>query len=162
MGVVPTEYYLLDPPTSQLTQYKVLEVDEFTTHLQEDEAKKVAVELPNQIVQEITNYNQSHSDKPLFVRAIRETETVERVLVLKGIVISYEPGSSAKRYFIGLGSGKAYCTVQCQFFDKKTGRQVLKANFEGEISGGLFGGGAKGSSKGVIEAIINYFKRQSY
>lgn len=88
---------------------------------------------------------------------VRETDQIDGVLVLDGIIISYEKGSRAKRYFIGFGSGKAYCTIQSVFTDKKTTEQILKLNFDGELSMGLFGGSVEQAVFEVVKAYLDYF-----
>ncbi len=74
--------------------------------------------------------------------------------------MGYEKGSRAKRYFFNcFGLGKAYTTLQCSFIEKATGQQVLKADFEGELFVGFFGGTAEGAQEAVVEAIIEYIKK---
>jgi hypothetical protein len=75
---------------------------------------------------------------------------------LNGTVISYEKGSRAKRYFIGFGAGKAFCTIQAVFTDRATNEVVLKANFDGELSSSFFGGSADEAVQGVVTAFIDY------
>ena len=78
-------------------------------------------------------------------------------LLLDGTVISFEKGSRAKRYFIGFGAGKAYCTIQAVFTDKVTGEEVLRTNFDGELSMSLFGGSPQEAVDAVVRAFIDYF-----
>lgn len=158
-GCASHRYVIIDPPNTPLENYTVLEVKDFESHLQEDDAVKVAGELPEMIVRELQEYNSKHPKSTLFSQVTRFSEDSAQVLVLEGVLLSYEKGSQAKRHFIGMGPGKAYCTVQCTFIDKTTGQQVLKANFESALSGRFFGGGAKESAKGVVKAMTDYLKK---
>ncbi|MGB5276385.1 MAG: DUF4410 domain-containing protein, partial [Gammaproteobacteria bacterium] len=71
--------------------------------------------------------------------------------------VSYEEGSRAKRYWLGFGAGKAYCTIRSTFTDKSTGEQILEMDFDGELTGGLFGGTADEAVQAVVEAYLDYF-----
>lgn len=122
-----------------------------------NEAEAVASDIPDMLLDALAQHNKSHPESRLFSEVTRFTGQSDNVLVVKGTLLSYEKGSRAKRYFIGFGAGKAYSTVQCTLIDKATGRQVLKANFDGELSLGVFGGEAKRAYEGVVKAIVDYF-----
>ena len=110
------------------------------------------------IVDSISEYNRKHPDAALLSATSASDET-DQVLVMKSVLLSYEKGSRAARYFLGIGAGKAYCTIQSSFADKKTDRQILRANFEGELTAGPFGGSAKHSAREVVEAITDYLRK---
>lgn len=152
-------YMIVEPPTTALNNYTTLEIQECKSNLQEEDAIKVAEEIPDMIVDALANYNKNHPDAMLFSEVVRASDQTAQVLVMENVLVSYEKGSQAARYFVGMGAGKAYCTIQSRFVDKSTGEQVLKANFEGELSGGFFGGEAKDSAKGVVSSIIDYLKK---
>ena len=59
---------------------------------------------------------------------------------------------------IGMGAGKAYCTVMISFVDKATGEEIGRMNFEGELVGGFYGGDKSEAAKGVVKAIMQYLK----
>ena len=92
-----------------------------------------------------------------FSEIVRSTDKVDSVLVLDGKVISFDKGSRAKRYWIGFGAGKAYCTIQATFTNKETGAEVLKTNFDGELAMGFFGGDEQEAVDAVVESFIDYF-----
>lgn len=137
---------------SRLSDFGVLEIPNFETTVTGELDQEVLTEIPNQTMQKL-------QEEGFYREVTRNTEQNDDVLVMEGMVISYEKGSRAKRYLIGLGSGKAYCTVQCTFKNKATGQTLAKVNFDGELSGGFFGGGAKGTAEGVVSAIVDYFKQ---
>lgn len=97
-----------------------------------------------------------HLGESIFEEVVRTTDRAERGLVLDGKVISFENGSRAKRYFIGFGAGKAYCTIQATFSDKVTGEEVLNTNFDGELSMSFFGGSPGEAVDAVVRAFIGY------
>lgn len=152
-------YMVVEPPTTALNNYTTLEVQECKSNLQEEDAIKVAEEIPGMIVEALAKYNEKHPEAMLFSKVTKASDQTAQVLVMENVLVSYEKGSQAARYFIGMGAGKAYCTIQSRFIDKSTGEQILKANFEGELSGGFLGGEAKSSAKGVVSSIIDYLKK---
>ena len=78
---------------------------------------------------------------------------------MQGTVIKYEEGSRAKRYWIGLGAGKAHCTIQVILIDKETGDELSRTNFDGMIVMGVFGGDSDEAIDGVVDSFINYMKK---
>lgn len=158
-GCASHRYVIVEPQSTSLKEFSVLEVKEFESNLKEEAALDVASKLPEMIINGINEYNASHPDAKLFSEVTKETDRIEDVLAVEGLLLSYEKGSRAKRYWIGFGSGKAYCTVQCTFIDKRTNKEILKANFEGELMGGIFGGDSEESAEGVVKAIIDYLEK---
>ncbi len=138
--------------TQSPSDFDVLEIPEFRTTVTEEVDPEILQMIPERTAEKL-------EEKGIFREVTRATDQSEGVLVMEGLLISYETGSRAKRYFLGMGTGKAYCTVQCTFRDKATNKELAKLNFEGEVGGGLFGGGAKDSAKGVVNAIVDYLKR---
>lgn len=156
-GCASHRYVVTEPLTTQLRQYSILEIRDFTSYISGKEAEAVAGDIPDMLLDALAQHNELQTENRLFSEVTRSTNQRDNVLIVEGTLLSYEKGSRAKRYFIGFGAGKAYSTVQCTFIDKATGRQVLKANFDGELSIGILGGDAKRSYEGVVEAIVDYF-----
>lgn len=152
-------YVIVEPQSASLKEFTVLEIKDFDSNLKEETALEVAGKLPAMIVHGIKDYNIKHPDAKLFSEVTQTTEQTDNVLVIDGLLLSYEEGSRAKRYWLGFGAGKAYCTIQCTFINKKTGEEILKANFEGELAGGIFGGKSEESAEGVVKAIIDYLEK---
>jgi hypothetical protein len=107
-------------------------------------------------MREIASYRAQHPEDVVYDQVVKSTDQVDDVLVMQGTVISYEEGSRAKRYFIGLGSGKAYCTIQVKFLDKASGEELARTNFDGELMGGIFGGSAEEAVDGTVKAFLDY------
>ena len=118
IGCSSNRYVVLTPTTMRLGNYTVLEVEKFGSNLQDSDALGVAGKMPALIVEKIRKYNLNHSDTKLFSRVILSTDSdvdSTGVVLMKGVLLSYETGNRAKRWLLGLGSGKAYCTLQCNF-----------------------------------------------
>jgi hypothetical protein len=158
-GCASGRYVIVEAPTVPLKNFSILEVQDCTSNDKQPDAVKLAGGFADQLVAKLTEYNNDHKNGRLFTSVTKSTDQTDGVLQIQSVLLSYEKGSQALRYIIGFGAGKAYCTVQCTFLDKHTGKQVLKANFEGELSMGLFGG-SSGQAKGkVLDAILDYLKK---
>ena len=152
-------YVIIDAPTVPLKNFDVLEVRECTSNQQEEHAINLAKAFSDSMVKKLIAYNKEHPKAPLFKKVTRSAEETERVLVMQPVLQSYEKGSGLARYMIGFGAGKASCTVQCTFIEKTSGNQILRANFEGELSMGVLGGSAKEAAGKVFDKILEYLKK---
>ena len=151
-------YTVVEPRKKEFTDYRILEIRDFKCNLGDRDSKAVAARFADKLYQNIMENREEHPDKVIFEDVVRETDKTDGVLVLDGTLISFEKGSRAKRYFIGFGAGKAYCTIQSIFIDKKTEEHILKLNFDGELSMSLFGGSADEAVQGVVKAYLGYFE----
>ena len=155
-GCASHRYTVVEPPKASLTNYSVLEIPEFDSNLKSAEAVELAKVFADRLMREIASYRAQHPEDVVYDQVVKSTDQVDDVLVMQGTVISYEEGSRAKRYFIGLGSGKAYCTIQVKFRDKATGEELARTNFDGELMGGIFGGSAEEAVDGTVKAFLDY------
>jgi hypothetical protein len=152
-------YVIVDPPTVPLKNYSILEIKDFKNNINEPDADALAKEFPSLIIEGLNEHNTSNPNSRLFTEVTQSTTASDKVIVMESTLISYQKGSKTARYLIGFGAGKAYCTIQCVFIDKATGKQILKANFEGELSGGIFGGTSKQTAREVVSSIIDYLEK---
>ncbi len=150
-------YTVVEPRKKELTDYRILEIRDFKCNLGDSESKELAARFADRLHQNIMKHRQEHPDQVIFDDVVRKTDKTEGVLLLDGTIISFEKGNRAKRFFISFGSGKAYCTIQSSFTDKTTNEPILKLNFDGELSMGLFGGSVDEAVQGVVEAYLDYF-----
>jgi hypothetical protein len=139
-------------PDTPLRKYKILEVPDLTGSDQiPEELKK---DVPNMVVQELQREN-------LFARIERSsTGTGDSVVLLSGRVVHYNPGSRGMRYLTGpiWGVGKGSIIVNVKFVDKVSGKELGDSNFEGEIKGGIFGGGIDETHYKIAEEIVQFIK----
>lgn len=152
-----SKYTILEPAKQPLTSFEVLEIRDFTSNLSDADSVNLAGRFADQLHAAVMKDRQNNPGESIFRDVNRGTDETESVLVLDGVVISFEKGSRAKRYFIGFGAGKAYCTIQATFTSKETGEVVLRSNFDGELSMSFFGGSAEEAVDAVVEAFIDYF-----
>jgi hypothetical protein len=144
-------YTVVEPRKKELTDYSILEIRDFKSNLKDSESKELAARFADRLHENVMKDRQEHPDEVIFDDVVLETNKTEGVLLLDGTIISFEKGSRAKRYFIGFGSGKAYCTIQSIFTDKTTNEQILMLNFDGELSMGIFGGSVDEAVQGVLD-----------
>jgi hypothetical protein len=150
-------YTVLEPAKEPLTNFEVLEIKDFTSNLSDEDSVNLANRFADQLHLAILDERKENPDESIFREVVRGTDQSDSVLVLDGVVVSFEKGSRAKRYFIGFGAGKAYCTIQATFTNKETGAEVLKTNFDGELSMSFFGGSPEEAVASVVKAFIRYF-----
>ena len=151
-------YTVVQPASESLTDYGVLEIADFKSNLKSAEAKELASLFAGRLYQAVMEYRAEHSDDRIYDEITRKTDQSENVLLMEGTVIAYEEGSRAKRYWIGMGAGKAYCTIQVVFRDKASGDELARTNFDGELMGGIFGGEADETVDGVVKAFLDYME----
>ncbi len=156
-GCASHKYTVIQPPSKELTEFQILEIRDFTTFLGDEESKEIAALFADKLYENVMMHREENPDAVLFEQVVRHTDETENVAVLDGVVVSYEEGSRAKRYFIGFGAGKAYCTIRSTFTDKETSEKILEMDFDGELGMGVFGGSADEAVQGVVEAYLDYF-----
>lgn len=157
-GCASHRYTVIEPPTKSLTDFSVLEISEFKTNLNDAESNELAKRFAGRLLHAVTIQREKAPENVVYDEVTLHTDQIEGVLHMQGTIISYEEGSRAKRYWIGFGSGKAYCTIQVIFTNKETGEELSRTNFDGELAMGLFGGDADEAVDGVVEAFIDYMR----
>lgn len=152
-----SHYTVLEPASEPLANFDVLQINDFTSNLSDDDSMNLANRFADQLHAKIMEQRDKNPGQRSFRDVVRATDDTDSVLVLDGKLIAFDKGSRAKRYWIGFGSGKAYCTIQATFTNKATGEEVLKANFDGELAMGFFGGDEEEAVDAVVESFIDYF-----
>ena len=156
-GCASSHYSVLQAPSQPVTTFNKLEIANFKSNLKDEVSIDLADRFAGRLYRAIMKERELHPDESIFEEIVLDTDEVEGVLLLNGTIISFEEGSRAARYFIGFGAGKAYCTIQAVFTDKATGEEVIRTNFDGELSMGLFGGSPEEAVDAVVKAFITYF-----
>ncbi len=157
-GCGSSRYTVVEAPKQPVANFEVLEIRDFSSALTDKDSQDLAGRFANQLHAAVLEDRKKNPGKSIFSEVVRATDRSDQVLRLDGKVISFEKGSRAKRYFLGFGAGKAFCTIQATFADKATGAEVLKANFDGELSMSFFGGSAEEAVDSVVKAFIDYFR----
>lgn len=156
-GCASSHYSVLQAPSQPIYNFNKLEIAEFKSNLKDEVSIDLADRFAGRLYRAIMKERELHPDESIFDEVVLETDDEEGVLLLSGTVISFEEGSRAARYFIGFGAGKAYCTIQAVFTNKATGEEIIRTNFDGELSMGLFGGSPEEAVDAVVKAFITYF-----
>ena len=152
-------YTVVELPSKSLTDYNVLEISEFKTNLNDAESRSLANLFAYRLHWAIMNHRQKNPEDIIYQEVTLSTDKIKGVLLMQGTIVRYEEGSRAKRYWIGFGAGKAHCTIQVIFFDKETGEELSRTNFDGTLVMGVFGGDADEAVAGVIDSFMNYMKK---
>lgn len=156
-GCASSHYTVLKPASEPLTNFEILEIQDFQSNLTDEDSINLANRFADQLYNRILEDRAEHPGESIFSEVVRGTDRTESVLLLQGNVIAFDKGSQAARYFIGFGAGKAVCTIRATFINKETGAEVLKTDFDGELSMGFFGGSADEATNAVAKSFIEYF-----
>jgi hypothetical protein len=157
-GCGASRYTVIEPPKESVRDFKILEIRDFHSNLQDEDSLRLAGQFADRLYTAVMKDRQTHPSESIFEQVVRGDAAADDVLVLDGTVLSFEKGSRAKRYLIGFGAGKAFCTIQSTFTDKTNGHEVLKTNFDGELSMSFFGGSADEAVDAVVDAYIDYLR----
>lgn len=156
-GCASSHYSVLKSPSQPVSNFSKLEITDFKSNLKDEESVILADKFAGRLYRAILKERELHPGESIFEEVVLQTDDTEGVLLLNGTIISFEKGSRAARYFIGFGAGKTYCTIQAVFKNKVTGEEILRTDFDGELSMGLFGGSTDEAVDAVVDAFIKYF-----
>lgn len=157
-GCGSSRYTIIEPPKESVRDFRTLEIRDFRSNLQDEDSIRLAGQFADRLHKAVMEDRAEHPGESIFEQVVRGDAATGKVLVLNGTIISFEKGSRAKRYFIGFGAGKAFCTIQSTFTDKASGSEILKTNFDGELSMSFFGGSADEAVDAVVDAYIDYLR----
>lgn len=157
-GCGSSRYTVIEPPKGSVRDFTTLEIRDFTSNLQDADSIRLADQFADRLYRAVQEDREENPGASIFEEVVRGSDATGEVLVLDGTILSFEKGSRAKRYFIGFGAGKAFCTIQSSFTNKSTGKEVLRTNFDGELSMSFFGGSADEAVDAVVAAYIDYLR----
>lgn len=81
---------------------------------------------------------------------------------LTGVILEFRPGSRAKRYLVGLGSGAAVAVAHFRFVDRASGDVKFDGDLEAKMKGGAFGGSASGTASELAREFAKIIKQQRF
>ena len=152
-------YTIVELPTKSLTDFSILEISQFKTKLNDNKAKGLASRFAYRLHWAVKTHREKNPADIIYKEVTLNTDQTKGVLLMQGTIIRYTEGSRAKRYWIGLGAGKAHCKIQVIFINKETGEELSRTNFDGVLAMGVFGGDADKAVDGVVDAFIDYMKK---
>lgn len=113
-----------------------------------------AVTLTEDLIKELTATGK-------FKEVLREGEkpTVADAKVLKvsGTITEYKPGSRAKRYLVGFGSGTTKIVAHVKFLDDADS-VIWQDKMDGRVWIGMFGGESIGATRGLAKEVASKTK----
>jgi hypothetical protein len=139
-------------PDAPLRNYKIIEIPDLAGS--DQIPAEVKNSIPNQVAEEL-------GKEKLFAKVERsDAGKGESIVLLSGRVIQYNPGSRGMRYLTGplWGVGKGSIIVNVKFIEKDSRKELADSSFEGEIKGGLFGGGIDETYKTIADEIVHFIK----
>jgi hypothetical protein len=140
-------------------QYSNIEVGEFKVESGINFPADYQVALPGAVAAKLKDLKKF---KQVIQDGEKPTDPNAATLQVVGTVIDYKPGSQAKRYLVGFGTGKTKVTVHAKFIDKATGQVVLERDVVGKIEWGVFGGQSKSALGGVGKEIAQLAKKKFF
>lgn len=139
-------------PDAPLRNYTILGIPDLAGG--EQVPAEVKNSIPNKVAEELVK-------EKLFAKIERGTGGLEESIVLvNGRVVQYNPGSRGMRYLTGplWGVGRGSIIVNVKFIEKVSGKELADSSFEGEIKGGIFGGGIDETYDKIAEEIVQFIK----
>jgi hypothetical protein len=119
-----------------------------------DFPKGLDIVMQDRIVQELRNKNvfqrvQGPGESP--TEADKPAGESEKGLILNGMVLSFDKGNTAGRFFLGFGSGKSKITVRFILRDAQSGLEIMKFDQKATWNGmtTFSGGDAEDAAHGV-------------
>jgi hypothetical protein len=145
---------IIQPTKVGFKNYRILEIADFKNYVGSKVPSGMCKRLPDSIANKVATLNLFQAVNRITV--VNEWKSETKTLVIEGIVVEYEPGDQAKRWFGGFtGYGKGFVTVQLTAIDKSTKEKIFKGNVGSEISGGFFGGSFdEAIQKAIEEAVL--------
>jgi hypothetical protein len=148
---------IIQPTTTGFRNYQVLEITDFESTVGPRVPAEYLQSLPNDIANRVSALHLFQAVQR--VPTPPKERTATPTLVLKGVVIEYEPGSRGKRWCAGVtGWGKGFMTVQLTALDRNTKEAIAVANVGCELQGGFFGGSFSGATKKLVDEAVEYIQ----
>jgi hypothetical protein len=154
-GCAHGNYTVLVAPRQAIEAYRAIRVEPVTVEITTDSiAQSDLIEIRRSLMDAIAEEDHVQS-------VVAEGEGGEGWLGVECAVTAFEKGSRAGRWLLGRFGGAAVLGLQCAFRDLASGSVVGSADFEEEVTGGLFGGGADATGMGgkMAKDVADYLKR---
>lgn len=148
-------FIVLTAPQRPVEAYNEIQVSELALEVTIDSiSRSDLLEVRGSILEAISD--QDH------VSAVRtEGESQDGWLSVDCTIKEFDKGSRAARWFLGRFGGGAVLTVDCDFRDLGSDSVIASAQFQSEVKGGLFGGGADADGMGsnLAKDVADFLKR---
>jgi hypothetical protein len=81
----------------------------------------------------------------------------DQVLTIRGVLVGFDPGSQAMRYWVGFGAGSGEVIADTTFLEVNN-VTIARGAAKGTVSGGWFGGSTSSACDRVAKAIMDFIK----
>ena len=85
-----SRYTVLEPAKEPLTNFEVLEIKDFTSNLSDEDSVNLANRFADQLHLAIHDARKENPGESIFRDVVRGTDQIDSVLVLDGVLISFE------------------------------------------------------------------------
>ena len=155
---VPTRTTVVKQPEVSFGRYQVLEIPDLEG-IGPDPPWPALPIVPKAVRKEIADtVAKQLKESKLFAEVNRESRgPAESVLLLKGQVLKYSPGSRTGRY-MGHKGAQGSIIVSVKFIETTSGRELAEANFKGVITGGPFGGSGTEIHSQIAQEIVQFIR----
>jgi Domain of unknown function (DUF4410) len=90
-------------------------------------------------------------------------KNAKSTLLLTGVVTDFEPGSRAKRYWVGFGAGAAKLRMSFVFQDAAIGKDLLRTEHQHKFWIGALGGSKNNAmnrtAEGMVKSLVDDIKK---
>jgi len=145
---------VLKIPVTNFGKYSVIEIPDFSSKLGNSVSKEAQRIIPDKIAAMLEK-------ESLFTQVRRHpTQLKEKVLLLRGVITQFNPGSRLKRGFsLGIGHiGAGFVTVKVTLIDKELNQEVAQIDIEGQISWGPTGGSISTCYDEISKQVLKFIR----
>lgn len=148
--------------TTEKKFYEYIEVESFTIKQGVEFPADKIEGLTQSVIESLSETNKFKNVSLTSSTPLNSNETRPELSRLKisGEIIKYEKGSQAKRYIIGMGTGKTKLIANIKFINTQTGEVVLEEVVDGIVSWGLFGGDKDQVQSNLAKQIVKIVREK--
>ena len=148
--------------TTEKKFYEYIEVESFTIKQGVEFPADKIEGLTQSVIESLSETNKFKNVSLTSSTPLNSNETRPELSRLKisGEIIKYEKGSQAKRYIIGMGTGKTKLIANVKFINTQTGEVVLEEVVDGIVSWGLFGGDKDQVQSNLAKQIVKIVREK--
>jgi len=126
-----SHFRILEPVKIDTSKYVVLEITDIENYVPQTFNQEMCKKLKARLIAAF------HEKVKRFKNISEVSEfsidpSVDDVLVFKPTIVGYEPGSGAKRFWLGFGAGKAVLQMQLDIYVKGSGEKMGACVLTGE------------------------------
>ena len=145
-------------PTKPFGSFTSVEVAEFQTELDTDDAHALAAALNDRIIKNLT-FKHIRSDKEALFPDTTLQDDEKTSLLIEGTLIHWDDGNSFTRFMVGPFGGEAVAHINVKWTDESDNSVVADVDFECTLHGGSHGGVADKAIGRFLSEVRKYMKK---